>query len=347
MPRPAPSRTELVLDAVTEIAHQPTAIADVLGLAIRDARASAGRAFAAAGGVLATLSSLQSATARPKSSPLQVRTGERRRFASVRADLADYRQIRSDQDVDVNDVVLAVVTGALRSWLLLRGEAVQHTSTLRAMVPLSIDDPNQIVPIFIDLPIGEPNPLVRLSQIAFATRANAQSAKAVGAKALAAIGGFAPPTLHALAARVAGGLSNRLFQVAITNAPGPQHPLYAAGSRLSEIYPIVPVASGQAVAIGVTSYDGGVYFGINADYDALPDLSQLADGLELALAELLAANAQSGAALARRTRLSPVKTPVKTPVRTSGKATAKTVGKTTAKTTAKSVDGRNRRTAAE
>ena len=137
--------------------------------------------------------------------------------------------------------MLAVVAGALRDWLLLRGEPVQQTTTVRALVPLSVQDPARIVPMFVDLPVGEPNPLVRLAQIAFATRADAQSSQAVGAQALVALGGFAPPTLHAVAARVAGGLSNRLFQLAVTNAPGPQHPLYAGAARLREIYPIVPI----------------------------------------------------------------------------------------------------------
>jgi diacylglycerol O-acyltransferase len=169
-------------------------------------------------------------------------------------------------------------------------------------VPLSVDDPGRVVPIFVDLPIGEPNPLVRLTQIAFATRADAHYAQAVGARALVAVGGFAPPTLHAVAARAAGGLTNRIFQLAVTNVPGPQHPLYAGVAQLTEIYPIVPIGPGQALAIGVISYDGAVHFGLNADHDALPDLDQLADLVRQALGELIAANDLAKAATRRRTR---------------------------------------------
>ena len=140
MPRPTPGATELVLDAVGELARRPTAALDVAGLAMRDARRTAGRALAAASGVLAAL---PGAASRPRPSPLQVRSGERRRFATVRADLADLRRIHADQAVTVNDVVLAVVAGALRDWLLRRGEAVQLTTALRAIVPISVDDPSR------------------------------------------------------------------------------------------------------------------------------------------------------------------------------------------------------------
>jgi diacylglycerol O-acyltransferase / wax synthase len=289
-PAPTPGPSELVLDAVAELARRPGAVADIVTLAVRDLRNTAGRMRAAIGSIRSVLPALPGIGGGAHSSPLQVRTGERRRFAAVRTDLADLRRVHSGQQATVNDVVLAVVAGALRGWLLLRGESVDQTTVLRAMVPLSVQDPSRIVPTFIDLPVGEPNPLVRLAQIAFATRADAQSGHAVGAQALVAIGGFAPPTLHAVAARVAGGLSNRIFQVAITNVPGPQHPLYAGTTELDEIYPIVPIAPGQALAIGVTSYNGGVHFGINADHDALPDLAEFAQLVEQALTELVTAN---------------------------------------------------------
>jgi WS/DGAT/MGAT family acyltransferase len=255
-------------------------------------------------GLATVLSGL--ASRRPGSSPLQVRTGERRRFATARIELADLRQIHTDQNVTVNDVVLAVVTGALRDWLQLRGEPVLQTASLRAITPRSVDDPNRVVATFVDLPVGEPNPLVRLAQIAFATRIDSAARHAVSADTLVALSGFAPPTLQAVAARVAGGFSNRIFQLAITNVPGPQHPLYADRARLREIYPFMPVASGQALAIGVTSYDGRVHFGLNADYDSMPDLDQLAELVAQSLGELVTANDQSRSGLARRGRLAAV-----------------------------------------
>jgi hypothetical protein len=165
------------------------------------------------------------------------------------------------------------------------------------MVPVSVRSDseigalgNRISAVLVDLPVGEPNPVLRLAQISYAMRAHKESGQSVGADALVALSGFAPPTLHALGARAANGLTRRLFNLVVTNVPGPQYPLYAAGARLLEIYPVVPLAEGQAVSIGLTSYNGGVYYGLNADRDAMPDVDVLAALIEESLAELLAAS---------------------------------------------------------
>jgi hypothetical protein len=117
-------------------------------------------------------------------------------------------------------------------------------------------------------------------------RAHKETGQAVGADALIGLAGFSPPTLHSLGARVASGLSRRMFNVVVTNVPGPQFPLYAAGARLLAPYPVVPLAKGQAVSIGLTSYNGGVFYGLNADRDAMTDIDVLTDGLVDALREL-------------------------------------------------------------
>ena len=119
----------------------------------------------------------------------------------------------------------------------------------------------------------------------------------MSAPAIAGIAGFAPPTLHSLGARVASGLSRRLFNLVVTNVPGPQHPLFLDGARLLASYPVIPLARGQALAVGLTSYDGGVHFGLNGDRDAMPDLDDLGKFVKEATAELLdAARAASGKA---------------------------------------------------
>src|SRR4030095_5184204 len=137
-----------------------------------------------------------------------------------------------------------------------------------ALVPLSGGRPtngderlpgNKFSSYLIDLPVGEPSPTIRLTQISYAMKAHKESGQSVGAKALITVGGFAPPTLHALGARATGNFSRRLFNLVVTNVPGPQFPLYAAGARLREMFPVVPLVTGQALAIGLTSYDGGVY----------------------------------------------------------------------------------------
>jgi hypothetical protein len=128
---------------------------------------------------------------------------------------------------------------------------------------------------------------VRLHQVAYAMRAQDTTRRAVGARALVGIAGFAPPTLHSLGARVASAASRRLFNLIVTNVPGPQHPLYAANARMLESYPVMPLALGQALSIGMTSYDGNVYYGLNGDRDAMSDVDVLASCVVEALGELL------------------------------------------------------------
>jgi WS/DGAT/MGAT family acyltransferase len=225
-------------------------------------------------------------------SPLNASVGRQRRVAVARAELDDLKTIRKAHGGTVNDVLLTVVTGALREWLLSRGEPVVAGTSVRALVPVSMKDEdaspgNRVSSYLVDLPVGEPNPRVRLTRLSYAMRGIALHGQSVGADSLIALTGFAPPTLHALGARAARGLSRRLFNVVVTNVPGPQLPLYAAGSRMLEVFPVVPLARGQGLSIGMTSYDGRVYFGFNADRDGVGDVDVLADLVEQEVAELV------------------------------------------------------------
>jgi hypothetical protein len=128
---------------------------------------------------------------------------------------------------------------------------------------------------------------MRLHQVSFAMRDHQDSGQSVGADDLVHLSGFAPPTIHTLGSRVASTVTRRLFNLVVTNVPGPQFPLYAAGARMLRIHPVVPLAKGQALSIGLTSYDGGIFYGLNADRDAMPDVDVLAACLEESLAELV------------------------------------------------------------
>ena len=292
--RPAgePGAAALVLGAVTDLVKRPMQVVDTARSAAGDARSTVGKVAGVAGGVLSSLATV----ARPApDSPLNVRIGEQRRFGMARTSLEDYKRIRKAHGGTVNDVVLATVAGALRAWLLTRGEAVTSTTSIRAMVPVSVrseggavEAGNRISSYFVDLPVGEGNPVLRLAQVSIAMRGHKESGQSVGAETIMQLSGFAPPTLHSLGARAASGFTRRLFNLVATNVPGPQFPLYAAGARMLEMYPVVPLAKGQALSVGVTSYDGGVYYGLNADRDALPDVDVVAGLLEESLAELLA-----------------------------------------------------------
>jgi hypothetical protein len=162
-------------------------------------------------------------------------------------------------------------------------------TSVRALVPVSLADDaapgGSVASHLVDLPVGEPNPRVRLARIRYAMRS---IGRGVGADALTALSGFAPPTLHALGIRTARGLSRRMFNLVVTNVPGPQVPLYAAGGRVLEVFPVVPLVRGQGLSIGMTSYDGRVYVGLNADAESVGDVDLLADLVEQELEGLLA-----------------------------------------------------------
>jgi diacylglycerol O-acyltransferase / wax synthase len=297
MPRPEPSDTQLILGAVAEAVARPAEIVDNVRVAAGDALATVGKIAGTAGSLF---SMARAASRRAPGTPLNVPISTQRRFAVARTRLESYRKVRAAHGCTVNDVVLSVVSGALRNWLLSRGEPVSPSSTLRAMVPLSVrgeaDVPssatagslgNRVSSFIVDLPVGEPSPVVRLHHVTHAMREHTSTGQSVGADTLVRIGGFAPPTLHALGARAASGFSKRIFNLVVTNVPGPQFPLYAAGARMLEMFPVVPLAKGQALSIGLTSYDGGVFYGFNGDRDAMSDVDVLAGLVDEALDELL------------------------------------------------------------
>lgn len=146
---------------------------------------------------------------------------------------------------------------------------------------------SQVAGHLLSLPVGEPSPVVRLHQVSYALKAHKETGRAVAADRIAGVSGFAPTTFHALGSRVAAAAPRRGFDLVVTNVPGPQFPLYAAGSRMTESYPVQPLLPGHALAIGVTSYDGGVYFGLTGDRDAVPDLDVLGQCVTEALEELV------------------------------------------------------------
>jgi diacylglycerol O-acyltransferase / wax synthase len=291
MPAPAPNMVGLVADAVAELVRRPTAVVDTVRMGVLDARSTVGKLAGAVGGLAAAA---RIAAKPAPATPMNVTIGEQRRFGVARTDLDDYKRVRKAHGGTVNDVVLATVAGALRGWLLSRGEAVTASTTMRALVPVSVrtdeqrgEGGNRVSSFLVDLPVGEPDPVVRLSQVSYAMKGHKESGQSVGADVLVALGGFAPPTLHSLGARAANGFTRRLFNLVVTNVPGPQFPLYAAGAQLLEMFPVVPLARGQGLSIGLTSYNGRVYYGLNADRDALPDVDVIGSLIEESLAELV------------------------------------------------------------
>jgi diacylglycerol O-acyltransferase len=286
-----PGGFALVSAALTELASDPAALLQTVRGRLVGLEAVAGRlrnTALALGGRPPTAAG-----------PIGAELSEQRRLLTLETSLAPYRSIRAHHGGTVNDVVLATIAGGLRSWLLTRAEPVGASMRLRALVPLSVIDDDaaeptslgsQLTPHLLVLPVGESNPVMRLHQVSYALKAHRETGRAVSANRLADLAGFAPSTLHALGARLAGRHAPRSYSVLITNAPGPQMPLYASGARMCASYPVLPLVSGHALAIGVTSYDGKVFFGITADRDAVPDLDVLGQCLRESLDELVEAS---------------------------------------------------------
>ena len=292
-PHRLPTGPELLRTALAEYVQRPSAAVETLGAAVTDVRATLARLGGATTGLVRAA---RSAVFPAPHSPLNTTYGRQRRVAFARADLADLRAVRRAHGGTINDVLLTVVTGALRDWLLSRGVAVVASTSVRALVPVSVTGDeeqapgNRVASHLVDLPVGEPNPRVRLARVSYAMRGVARTGRSVRADTLIALTGFAPPTLHALGARAARGLSRRMFNLMITNVPGPQVPLYAAGARMTEVFAVVPLVRGQGLSIGMTSYDGRVYVCLNADRDTVGDVDLLADLIEQEMAELVEAS---------------------------------------------------------
>ncbi|MGH3434467.1 MAG: WS/DGAT/MGAT family O-acyltransferase [Thermocrispum sp.] len=294
-PTKLPTRRELLFDAVAETVQRPGMLVESARSAAGDAAATAGKIAGAVGGVASALH----AVVRPApSGPLNVTVSGGRVFAAVRTRLADYRAVRAVHGGTVNDIVLAVVTGAVREWMLARDVPLSQETTVRALVPVAVADPstnayssaglvgNQVDAHLLDLPVGETDPVMRLQHISHAMGEHVDSGRAVAARTLLRVGGFAPATLHSLGARTAGGFSSRIFNLVVTNSPGPQVPMFAGQARLLEMFPIMPLVRNHGLAVGVTSYDGGVYFGLNGDRKAVSDIDVVAAMVQESLDEL-------------------------------------------------------------
>lgn len=302
VPRPLPSGAQLLADALLERATVPGEIVRGVRHAFRGPRQVLERLGQAAAGVGAVARVIQSAPP----SPLNVRIGPHRRFTWVSADLRDFKAVKDALGGTVNDVVLAAVAGALGRYLARRDE-LSAGLALRAMVPISVRADlergalgNRVAAMWASLPVGIEDPIVRLRTISREMDGVKRSGQAVGAQVLTELTGFAPPTIVAQAARLQ--TRQRLFNLVVTNVPGPQFPLYMLGRRLEAIYPMVPLAAGQALGVAIISYDGCLHFGLGADFDALPDLEDLAGDLRASIAELLAAATARPVRRARRSR---------------------------------------------
>ncbi|MBA2792845.1 MAG: DUF1298 domain-containing protein, partial [Thermoleophilaceae bacterium] len=232
--------------------------------------------------------------------PLNVPIGPHRRIVWVQSELADLKAVKNGLGGTVNDVFLAVVAGGLGTWLRARGIRTAGME-LRGLVPVSIRGDsehgelgNRIAAMRGPLPVYAEDPVERLRIVREAMQGIKESKQALGAEVIAGLNDFAPPTLLAMASRL--NFSTRLFNLIVTNVPGPQFPLYMMGREMLEIVPVAFLPENHALAIAAMSYNGKLDFGLLGDYDAMPDIEELAEAFEASLAELVAAAKAAGMA---------------------------------------------------
>ena len=232
---------------------------------------------------------LRSASPTPLNRPI----GPHRRYDWMTMELADVKAVRKAFGGSLNDVVLTVVTGAVRRFLERRGVRAAGLD-FRIMAPVSVRSQdesgalgNRVSAWVVPLPVGEDDPREQLAQIAARTAELKDSKSAVGAEVLTGALEWTPSQLLALGARNATRLLP--FNMVVTNVPGPQIPMYMAGAKMLETYPHVPLMDNLGLGIALLSYDGHIFWGFNADYDVVPDLEEFVAGTRDALAELVRA----------------------------------------------------------
>jgi WS/DGAT/MGAT family acyltransferase len=230
--------------------------------------------------------------------PLNVDIGPHRRIGIVRFELEEFKQVKDALGGTVNDVMLTVVAGALREWLHSRGVRTEGVE-LRGLVPVSIRVEqdrglgNRIAAMRGPLPVYIGDPVARLRFVKQEMDGLKESKQALGAEVIASVNNFAPPTILAQASRI--NFSTRLFNLIVTNVPGPQFPLYVLGRELQDVFPVAFLPENHALAIAIMSYNGKLNFGLLADYDGLPDLDVIEQGIVDSLAELKRAARAQGA----------------------------------------------------
>jgi WS/DGAT/MGAT family acyltransferase len=287
-PSPEPSDAHLVAEGVKGLVRTPISIAGrALGALSNPSRSIDGAREAAEGIGEVLWAGLNPAPDVPLNTPI----GPHRRVRWVQSRLSDFKEIKGALGGTVNDVVLAVVAGALGRWLRTRGVRTEGLE-LRALVPVSIrssDDSgqlgNRIAAMRGPLPVYVQDPVERLTLVQESMGNLKQSKQALGAEVIAGLTDFAPPTLLAQASRL--NFSTRLFNLIVTNVPGPQFPLYIQGRELLDLIPVAFLPEDHALAVAIMSYNGALTFGLLGDYDAMPDIDEIGDHIIASLDELL------------------------------------------------------------
>jgi diacylglycerol O-acyltransferase len=281
IPRPAPRPRELLRDELLRRASLPLTSANAVRRVLADPRRAGSTLWDTVEGLReAVVAGIVPASP----TPLNLDIGPHRRFDWTRFELDEVKEVKRRLGGTLNDVVLAVVSGAMRRFLRARGERVDELD-FRSMVPVNVRTSaehgtlgNRVSFLLARLPLEERDPRRRLQKVIEATQKLKHSKQVVGAEALEEISDRTFDSLFVQYARLAA--RSRAYNMVVTNVPGPQMPVYLLGARMREVYPLVPLFVNQAIGIALFSYDGGLFWGFNSDWDAVPDLHELVEAIE-------------------------------------------------------------------
>jgi WS/DGAT/MGAT family acyltransferase len=277
-PRPAPGAAALLVAEACHRAAAPLSGLALLRDGLRHPVATIGRAYDTAASLAATLA----VGLRPSSpTPLNVPIGPHRRFDWTTMDLAAIREVRARLGGTVNDVVLAILAGALRRFFYRRGVAVDALD-VRAMLPVNVRSAsehlgNRVAMMVARLPLGTASAPERLAAVVAETTQAKASHQAAGMQAIEELSDRTFTTLLVEFARLTA--RSQPYNLVVTNVPGPSFPVYVLGARMTACYPVVPLFQNQALGVALLSYDGRLHWGLNADWDVLPDLHDLTAAL--------------------------------------------------------------------
>lgn len=292
-PQRGPSSAGLVAGAVADaVAHPLRQVSALPGLG-RPRQVA--RELLGSGRTLAsTLPSLAKQALTPTARSLNGPIGPHRRWAWTSAEFAEFKEVRTALGGTVNDVVLTAISSGFRDLLRSRGELSSEKLVVRTMVPVSVRSDsqrghlnNQVSAVFVDLPVGEPDPRSRLAAIRGQMDEYKKAMQAVDVPSIISMGDFVAPALLSMGVRAAMSAGQMWCQAVTTNVPGPRVPLYVLGRRMCSTYAHVPIAGGTRCSIGIFSYLNTMTFGINADFDAYPDVDVLSAGIRRGVEELL------------------------------------------------------------
>ena len=300
VPAKEPTEAELVAEGIKGLVRTPGRIA---GEVARVAR-SPGRTVDWAREAIEGVGEIAWAGLNPAPEvPLNVPIGSHRRVWWLQSELGEFKKVKNGLGGTVNDVFLAVVAGGVGRWLRARGTRTEGLE-LRGLVPVSIRAENEhgalgnrIAAMRGALPVYAEDPVQRLRIVRESMQGIKESKQALGAEVISGLEDFAPPTLLAMASRL--NFSTRLFNLIVTNVPGPQFPLYLMGREMREIIPIAFLPENHALAIAAMSYNGKLDFGLLGDYDAMPDIADFAGMLQESLDELVEAAVSAGGGASR------------------------------------------------